>query len=136
MAYSTYLSGYGGDSGIAVDNTGNAYLAGDPVTKFDPVPATTIKLTSSPNPSIYGEAVTFTAAVSSKAGSLPNGETVAFMNSTTLLGTGTLTSGTAALTTSTLEVGTTTVTAVYAGDSDFAASTSKAVKQVVKKATN
>ena len=51
------------------------------------------------------------------------------------MGTGTLSGGSASFTTSALKVGTTTVTAVYGGDSNFAASTSKAVNQVVSKAT-
>jgi hypothetical protein len=52
------------------------------------------------------------------------------MKGTTVLGTG----GSASFTTSTLKVGTTSVKAVYAGDSNFESSTSKAVKQVVEKA--
>ena len=95
---------------------------------------TTTKLTSSPNPSIFGQTVTFTALVSSSAGAPPNGETVSFMKGKTVLGTGSLSDGSASFTISTLK-GTNSITAVYAGDSTFAASTSKAVKQVVSKAT-
>jgi hypothetical protein len=51
-----------------------------------------------------------------------------------VLGTGELSGGSATFTTSTLKVGTTTVKAVYGGDSNFAGSTSKPVKQVVGKA--
>jgi sugar lactone lactonase YvrE len=99
------------------------------------VAATTTALTSAPNPSTYGEAVTFTALVmSSVAGTPPDGETVKFMKGKTVLGTGRLRSGSASFTTSTLKVGRTTVTAVYDGDSLFAASTSNAVTQVVRKA--
>ncbi len=97
--------------------------------------ATTTTLTSVPNPSTYGQAVTFTAVVASKSGTPPNGETVTFMSGKTPLGMGTLSGGAAKFTTSTLKAGTTSVTAVYAGDASFAASTSKAVKQVVGKAT-
>jgi hypothetical protein len=61
-------------------------------------------------------------------------ETVPFMKCKTVLGTGTLTGGSATFTTSTLKVGTTTVEAMYGGDSNFAGSTSKAVKQLVEKA--
>src|SRR4030088_2324361 len=56
---------------------------------------TTTTLSSSPNPSAYGQAVTFTAVVPSSAGSPPDGETVSFMKGTTLLGTGTLSGGSA-----------------------------------------
>jgi uncharacterized repeat protein (TIGR03803 family) len=105
------------------------------VFKLTPLPATTTTLSSSPNPSIYGQAVTFTAVVSSNLGAPPDGETVSFMNGKTTLGTGTLSGGSASLQTSTLKVRTTKVTAVYAGDSNLSGSTSKAVSQVVNKAT-
>ena len=93
--------------------------------------ATTTTLSSTPNPSTSGEAVTFTAVVGSNAGAPPNGEAVSFMKGTTLLGTGTLSGGTASFTTSTLPVGTTSVKAVYGGDAYFKGSTSNVVKQVV-----
>jgi hypothetical protein len=92
-------------------------------------------LSSSPNPSIYGEMVNFTAVVTSSLGAPPDGEVVTFMKGKTVLGTGTLSGGSASFTTSTLRVGTTSVKAVYGGDSNFAGSTSKAVKQVVEKAS-
>ena len=88
-------------------------------------------LTSSPNPSTLGEAVTFTATVTSSAGAPPDGETVSFNQGKTLLGTGTLSGGTATFTTSSLKAGNHTVTADYAGDTNFETSKSKAVKQVV-----
>ena len=94
---------------------------------------TTTTLTSSPNPSTYGQQVTFTAVVTSADGAAPpDGETVAFMKGKTQLGTGTLSDGSATFTTSTLLVGTTTVTAVYSGDSVYDGSKSKPVKQVVE----
>jgi hypothetical protein len=93
---------------------------------------TTTTLVSSPKTSTLGEAVTFTATVASKSGAPADGETISFMNGTTLLGTGTLSGGSATFITSTLAVGTTSVTAVYGGDTSFIDSTSKAVKQVVK----
>ncbi len=97
--------------------------------------ATTITLTSSLNPSVYGQSVTFTAEVGSTINRPPpDGETVSFMNGKKILGTGTLSGGTASFTTSTLKVGTTAVTAVYAGDADFEAKKSNVIKQVVEKA--
>jgi uncharacterized repeat protein (TIGR03803 family) len=92
---------------------------------------TTATLTSSPNPSTFGEPVTFTAVVGSNAGAPPNGETVSFQKGTTVLGTGTLSGGAASFTTSTLPVGTTAVKAVYGGDAYFKKSTSNVVRQVV-----
>ncbi len=92
---------------------------------------TTTTLTSSPNPSNYGQAVTLTATVTSSAGAPPNGEAVSFMNGTTPLKTGTLSGGSASITISTLPVGTDAITAVYAGDPNFRGSTSNTVSQVV-----
>src|SRR5208282_5224280 len=104
------------------------------VSKIDTRAVPTITVSSSPNPSTYGQAVIFTAAVTSIVGAPPDGETVSFMKGKTVLGTGTLSGGSATFTTSTLKVGTTSVTAVCGGDSKFAGSTSKPVKQVVEKA--
>ena len=79
--------------------------------------------------------MTFTAVVTSKLGAPPDGETVSFMKGKTVLGAGTLSGGSASFATSALPVGKNAVTAVYGGDSNFAASTSKAVTQVISKAT-
>src|SRR5208283_1759796 len=66
---------------------------------------TTTTLSSSVNPSTYGQAVTFTAVVSSSAGAPPNGENVTFLQGTSTLGTGALNKGTATFTISTLSTG-------------------------------
>jgi uncharacterized repeat protein (TIGR03803 family) len=110
---------FGGASGV-----GTVFALTPPAT-------TTTTLSSSPNPSTQGQAVTLTAMV---APAPPDGETVSFMKGKTVLGMGTLSGGTATFTTSTLKVGTTSVTAAYGGDSKFAGSKSKALKQVVGKA--
>ena len=97
----------------------------------NPQSPTTTTLVSSPNPSLVRQAVIFTATVSSKAGTPPNGETVTFYSGS-VLGTAPLRGGKASLTTSSfLQGGTFTITAVYAGDSNFAASTSAGVQQGV-----
>jgi Big-like domain-containing protein/beta-propeller repeat-containing protein len=118
---------YGGDPNF----TGSTSA---PLNQFV-LAATTTALSSSPNASTYGQAVTFTATVTSSIGAPRDGETVTFKKGTTVLGTGTLSGGSANFTTSTLKVGTTAVTAMYGGDSNFGGSTSKAVSQVVSKAT-
>ena len=93
---------------------------------------TTTTLTSSPNPSTSGAAVTFTATVTSSLGAPPpDGEPITFMKGTAVLGTGALSGGSASFTTSTLPVGTSYIKAVYGGDSTFAGSKSTAVAQVV-----
>jgi poly(hydroxyalkanoate) depolymerase family esterase len=92
---------------------------------------TTTTLSSSLNPSTYGQAVTFTAVVTSALGAPPDGETVAFMHGGNVLGTGALSGGSATFATSMLTRGTDTVKAVYVGDGNFAGSTSNVVSQVV-----
>jgi hypothetical protein len=89
-------------------------------------------LTSSANPSIESQSVTFTATVSSGTATTPTGS-VKFMDGTTPLGTSTLNlSGVATVSTATLSVGTHNITAVYGGDSNFSPSTSPVLSQVVQ----
>lgn len=98
--------------------------------------STTTTISSSLNPSTYGQAVTFTAVVTSESGAPPNGEIVTFKLASTVLGTSTLTNGTARFTISTLKAGgTDSVKATYSGDSTFSSSTSPSVSQVVNQAT-
>jgi hypothetical protein len=92
------------------------------------LPSTTV-LTSSLNPSVAGQSVTFTATVSGTGGT-PTG-TVTFLNGSTSLGTGTLSGGIATFATTTLPGGTDSITASYQGDSTFASSTSAVLMQVV-----
>jgi len=89
-------------------------------------------LTSTPNPSTTGQAVTLSATVTSAAG-VPTG-TVTFRDGATVLGTATLVNGSASFVTSALATGSHSLTAVYSGSLDFAASTSAAVTQVVNAA--
>jgi hypothetical protein len=126
-----------GSNAITAVYSGDSSSSGSTSTAVDQVvlALTTTTLTSSPNPSTDGQAVVFTAKVASKSGTPPDGEIVTFKKGTTVLGTGSLNDGSAGFTTSTLKVGTTSVTAEYGGDSNFAGSTSKAVSQVVGKAT-
>ena len=117
------------------DNECDVY--GDAFVTAIQMPAwTTTTLTSSSNPSTYGQTVTFTAVVTSGIGPPPDGETISIMKGKTVLGSGTLSSGSASFSTSALPVGTYSITAVYAGDSNFANSTSKVVKQVVEKSSD
>ncbi len=85
--------------------------------------ATTTTLTAVPTSTVFNQSVTFTAtvAVSSPGAGTPTGK-VTFMDGTTILGTGTLsTSGgvtTATFTNSTLKVGSHSISAVYSGDAN------------------
>ena len=97
---------------------------------------TTVKLSSSPNPSTSGEPVTLAATVNSAFNvPPPNGESVTFMQGTTVLGTASISGGVAQLSTSTLPVGTDVIAAEYGGDANFDSSTSKSLKQVVETQT-
>jgi hypothetical protein len=104
----------------------NAETLAGPADKSTTVSAapTTISLKSSANPSTYGEQVTLTARVESDAGVLPDGETVEFLDGTTVLGTATLKDGVARFTISSLDLGSHSITALYGGDDDFAPSVS------------
>ena len=76
-----------------------------------------------------------TATVSAAGGPALPGGTVEFFAGTTDLGPGTLSGGTAILTTSSLPTGTNQLTAAYAGDANFKASTSPAVSVAVGQTT-
>jgi hypothetical protein len=90
--------------------------------------ATTTTVTSSPNPSVAGQNVKFTATVKSPT-VVPVG-TVTFTTGTTTLGTVSLAGGKASLTTSALPAGTTTVTAAYNGTSNISGSLGSVVQTV------
>jgi hypothetical protein len=91
---------------------------------------TATTLTSSLNPSQFGQAVTFTAHVTS-SGPAPTGK-VKFLDGTLAIGSATLSGGVAKLTKSNLAVGTHPITAHYNGDAASSTSTSPVVNQVVQ----
>jgi hypothetical protein len=80
---------------------------------------TSISLASSLNPSTYGQAVTFSAKVKSRYGTIPDGGSVAFYDGVKMLGLETLTGGTATYTTSSLSGNAHILWAVYTGDKVF-----------------
>ena len=93
------------------------------------VAPTITNVSSNPNPSTYGQSVTFSATVSAASGT-PTG-TVTFKNGTAVLGSATLAGGVATFTTTTLGAGTRSITAVYGGNATFSGSTSAVLSQVV-----
>ncbi|MCO5306562.1 MAG: Ig-like domain repeat protein [Microthrixaceae bacterium] len=102
----------------------------DQVVNPAPLTPTSTALTSTPNPSVFGQAVTLTATVAGDGGT-PTGA-VTFFDGTTSLGSSALDAGgVAALPVSSLAVGNRQITAVYGGDSVFAPSSSSAQTQVV-----
>jgi hypothetical protein len=101
--------------------TPNGTSATSALDRFTYKATTSLTLTSSPNPSSYGQPVTFTALVT---GNAPTG-TVTFAEGGTTLGSAplrnvTATSATAVFTISTLAVGADLVTASYGGDANNA----------------
>ena len=147
------------DLGIAVDSAGSAYVAGTtksvdfPITprafqkslkggadafvaKIAPAPGSRTTLTSSLNPSIYGQKVTFTATVAPSASITPTGR-VTFTWSIYNLGSATLnTNGVATLTKSNLNADLYPLTAAYGGDANNPPSTSAVLNQVVLETTS
>ena len=117
---------YNGDS----DNLGSAPLVVNQVVKPLPAPTTTT-LTSSLNPSMFGQSVTFSATITSPYGSIPDGHLVNFFDGSAQLGSATTTKGFATYTTSSLAVGNHTIKATFVGDAIFASS-SKSITQTVK----
>jgi len=96
--------------------------------------ATATALASTPNPSVVGQAVTFTATVSSAGTHIPTG-TVTFNDGGTTLASMPLTAGAASLSTSGLAAGTHLISAAYPGDANNTASVSPIISQVVLTAT-
>jgi len=96
------------------------------------VTPTVTVLTSSLNPSVVGQSVTFTATAATTGSfiGIPTG-TVNFYDGANSIGSGILTNGVATLTTSTLAAGLHQITAAYLGSTTMAPSTSAAVPQQV-----
>jgi YD repeat-containing protein len=123
----------GAHSVVATYN-GNTYYTSStsaPLTQTVTQGISTTTLTSSPDPSVFGQAVTLTATVSGPAA--PTG-VVDFYDGTYLLATHYLTgseNGVTTFTTTALGVGTHVLTAVYLGDSNLQGSSSGSVSQVV-----
>jgi hypothetical protein len=161
LVFSTYLGGSASDQaiGMALDKSFNIYLTGITsstnfphtagafqtacpgsctfyhafVTKIGKFDSST-SLSSSLNPSMFGQSVTFTATVKSSTTGTPTG-TVTFKDGATTLASVALSGGVAKFTTSTLAVGTHSITAVYGGDATFVANTSAVLSQVVNTGT-
>jgi YVTN family beta-propeller protein len=95
--------------------------------------AATTTASSDANPSVFGQNVTLTAAVSG-TGATPTG-TVTFLDGSTTLGSAPLAAGSTSIATSTLAVGSHAVVAQYAGDGAFSPSSGN-LTQVVDQAAS
>ena len=100
----------------------------------------TTSLVSNFNPSFAGQAVTFTATVTSPSLESPPTGTVTFYDGTTVLQTVALSQGVAntqaAFTTSGLSVGSHVITAVYSGDTNYEAGTAALTETVQQASTS
>lgn len=124
----TIAAVYSGDTNFAASSGSSATRIVAVVDR-----STSTALTSSAAPSVHGQIVTLTAAVTSPGGT-PGG-TVTFFDGGATIGTATLNAaGVATLASSALGVGTHSLTAVYAGAGGFTPSTSPALTQVVNRA--
>ena len=114
---------------------GNSTFAGSSDAKTVQVQRlpTTVVLTSTPNPSVYGRPVTFEARVTSPAGPLPDGERVTLAIAGLPQSSALLVGGVARFTTAAtaLNAGTRTAWASYAGSTTFTAGQSSALSHVV-----
>lgn len=120
--------GSSGNITLTATDTANASITGNDVVAVKG--STTTALSSSTNPSIVGESVTFTATVTSTTTGTITGS-VTFKDGAATLGSGTISSGVATFSTSALTQGTHSITAVYDGSSTFNTSTSSALNQTV-----
>lgn len=98
-------------------------------------PTTTTSLASSANPTVYGQATTLSSSVTASSGSGTPTGSVTFDDGSNALGTASLSGAQAAFTVSSLSVGTHSIAAAYSGDTNFLASTSSALSQIVNQAS-
>jgi len=92
---------------------------------------TSISINSSPNPAAPGQSVTFTGAVMASTSGIPTGSVTFSDNGTPSVSVQLDATGSASFATSSLTAGTHSITWSYSGDSNFAASTSPALTQII-----
>jgi len=130
----TITTNYAGDGNF---NGSSGSLSGNPqvVNKA----GTSTVVTSSANPSVFGQSVTFTATMTPTApGAGTTTGMVTFLDGGSSIGTGALNSGVATFTTSSLAIGNHTITTSYGGDGNFngSAGALNGNPQVVNKAAS
>jgi hypothetical protein len=124
----TITANYGGDANYAANNA--------MLTQVVNGKTTNTSLTSSLNPALQGQTVTFTTQVTTSQGGTPTG-TVAFLDGMTTLGTATLDAhGNASFSTGGLSVGSHNITANYSGDADYASSSASLTQWITQPPTS
>jgi Bacterial Ig-like domain (group 3)/MBG domain (YGX type)/FG-GAP-like repeat len=121
---------YGGDSSFTPSTSATVGL----VARTLPP---TLTLSAAPPSNTYGNQAVFTASLTPSGAPNPStdGESVTFFNGASSLGSAPLASGTASFNFSSLPSGNATITAHYAGDTNFLAASSNAVSYNVGHAT-
>ena len=120
---------YGGSSSFAASTSASI------IQTVQRVPTGTVVVSSS-QPAVFGQPVTWTAAVSAAApaAGVPTG-TVTFADGSTVLGSITLVAGQAGVTSAALTIGVHTITASYGGDATYASSDGSFSQTIAKAAT-
>ncbi len=136
--YSTSALAIGAHPIVAVYSGDDNFIQSEAPTLTQNVnhAASVTTIVSSINPSVFGQAVTFTATVApgQNASGLPTGS-VNFFDGSSKLGNVQLTGNTATYTASNLSRGSHSITAAYAGDPNFGTSTSSVLTQNANQAS-
>lgn len=121
---------YSANGGYAASTSGTTSLTAEPL-------ATTLNLTANPTASSYGQQVMLTATLAPSSGQnhTTNTEAITIYNGFTPVGTAPLSSGVSTVNITSLPPGTYSLTASFAGDTNFVASNSAALPFNVTKAT-
>jgi hypothetical protein len=118
-----------------VGDANNAAATSNVFTIVVQLTSTLTSLTSSANPQVLGQSVTFTASVSSVSGNVTG--SINFEDNGNVIGSASLgANGSAVYTTSTLTTGAHPITAVYSGDADHATSASAVISQQIVQAAS
>jgi len=122
---------------VSYSGDGSFLAGGGSTTQVVGVASTTTTVSAAPNPSTFGQSVTFTATVAATApgSGTPDGSVTFTDGGATLCSAVALSSGSAICTTSSLALGAHLVTASYSGSSSFATSSSTAYSLTVNQAT-
>ncbi|SPE38469.1 hypothetical protein SBA3_2890014 [Candidatus Sulfopaludibacter sp. SbA3] len=124
-----------GSHAITAIYSGDANYAGSTsavVTQTVQKASVTVTLSSNANPSVAGQTLGLTAAISDPTAT----GTIQFLDGSTVVGASAIASGSAGFNTSALLAGSHSLTAVYSGDANFNTSTSTALAQTVKATTS
>ncbi len=114
----------------------NTSASSPPLTQTVNKNSSTTTLAAAPNPGTFGQTIAFTTTVSGPGGAsgIPTG-TVTFSDGNNIIGSSTLdANGKGSFSANSLTVGTHSISAAYAGDTNFSGSASAIVSEVVNKA--